>query len=260
MIRHLMLVVLAAVCLAAVGRADSAGSAFAAAGEGVPLQAGTRQLAASATRQRVSTAGAEVLVTGTYNLQNAVINNLFDPAQLAGQPLSVPHGYGNVGGYQDVAVDSPYTWVEFGWQQEGVGSPVLVVGVDITKTLSGYAVEWTEVMTANLGHESATVTLTSDAFAACTGVALAGSSPYTFPNGPGDAPPTQTKAGNTISLTTPAVSSAVAQYQATWLVRCPCGTGVERGTACCDIDSNILEGPCCLADGAVGPEAYPCFE
>jgi hypothetical protein len=188
----------------------------------VPLQAGTRRLAASATRQRVSTASAEALVTGEYKLPFAVISNYFDPTQLTGQPLSVPRGYGNVGGYQDVAVDSPYTWVEFGWQLEGFNSDaVLVVGVDITKTLSGYTVEWTEVMTANLGHESATVTLTSDAFAACTGVAPADNSPYTFPNGPGDAPPTQTKAGNTISLTTPKVSSAVAQYQATWLVRCP---------------------------------------
>lgn len=159
-------------------------------------------------------------MSGSYVMSNSGLD-YFDPAQLQSSPqLQVPPGYGNAGSNQGVPVDSPSTWVEFGWQLKSGNNPVaFLVGVDIAKTPSGYAVTWTESLTGATQRSAVTVSLTSDAFAACTGVTVASDPANTFPNGD----PTQTLTGNTVILTTPGYSFSTGpqQFQATWLVRCP---------------------------------------
>lgn len=207
--------------------------AFAAEGEKAHAHTGRRLHAASTTRPRAAARAAAATVTGSYIFGPAGsgnFGNYFDATQMTpgGQP-SVPASYGNAlpRGYQNVPVDYPSTWTEFGWSLVNpTGTEYFIAEVDITKAPSGWLITWTESFATPLAsgwnRRPVTVKLISDAFAACTSITLASN---TFPSPGVTVGTTQSLALDTVTLTTPDYEKQAPQtFKATWTVRCPVST------------------------------------
>lgn len=151
-------------------------------------------------------------VSGTYVVQGGAVTNFFDPGLLAdtGLAVSVPTGYGNANSSNGITVQN---WVEFGWQNTGV-SPPGVISVNIAEVPTGYAITWTEA----LGYfdsrdRTATVTLSSDAFQACTSITRDSN---TFPS-----TPSEELSGSTVTLVTEGYTVAAGSVlTATWSLGC----------------------------------------
>lgn len=171
-------------------------------------------------------------VNGTLKFGTNTIN-AFDPTQLPqNSTVSIPDGYGNAGGSDNVPVDN--NKIEFGFQNKNSTSgAAFVVSVDITNIASGCLVSWAEVIQPPGGvpggpvgggiiSPNQTVTLSSDAFINCTNILQLNN---TFSQSTGSL------VGNTITLTTPGFEVNVnTTFQATWQVDCPQQLQVWIGT------------------------------
>lgn len=139
-------------------------------------------------------------------------------------------------------------WVEFGWQYAAPSSTPWVTSVNITDVPTGFTITWTDDFGGFSGRGSATVTLASDAFQACTNITRKSNNFLsTF---------SESLSGNTVTLFSGSFTGAGILYEATWSLDCATdqasqslfdSTQAMFGASCC-----VSTYTCCVSRAAVG--------